>query len=384
LSIAERVRSSLQLEDVLVQTLDELGQATGASRSLIQLEPDATGVSRMLEWDRGDTSPLNVMPPTPVARRVFVEGEPLVIDDASQLDDEELTSYLAGVGSRSVIAWPIRWQERVIAVIGFQDSTPREWRADALPLLQRLEGQIGAALVQAELFEQQQRAIHQLEELTRMREELVANVSHEFRTPLTAIIGVVKTLRRNDLELTPEARDEMLAVLEQQSERLHVLAEDLLDLARFRRGAHQLRRRRVSFSELVASALQGIVVPEDREVAVRIEEDAVLNVDPARMSQVLSNLVMNAVRHGAGEISVRCSVEEGDAVVLVSDEGGGVRDDFAEEMFEVFSHDGGRSDSTGLGLPIARAIVEAHGGSLDYVSPADGAHQFVVTLPATN
>ena len=382
LRIAERVRSSLALEDVLRQTLDELGLATEVSRSIIQLTPDESGAARMIEWDRGDTSPLNVVPPTPIARRVFSSGEPIIVEDVGQLADRELVDYLRAAGSTAAIGYPITWQGRVIAVLGFHDSRARPWRDDALPLLARLDTQVAAAVAQAELFEQQTEALARLEDLTRMREELVANVSHELRTPLTAIMGVVKTLKREDIDLEHADRDVLLDVLEQQTERLHVLAQDLLDLARFRRGERLLERTSLPFSDVVARALHGVDVPEGREVVLRIEDDVEVDVDPLRMSQVLGNLLLNAVRHGDGEISVRCLVDGDNAVFHVSDEGGGVRPEFAAEMFEPFVHNG-LPDSSGLGLAIARAIVESHGGTLVYLAPDDEQpHQFVVTLPA--
>ena len=134
--------------------------------------------------------------------------------------------------------------------------------------------------------------------------------------------------------------------------------------------------------EVVAEALNGIAVPQERDVVVRIEDDPTVVVDRHRMTQVLANLVVNAVRHGAGEITVRCFADGDTAVMHVTDEGGGVTSELEEEMFEAFVHGATRPDSSGLGLPIARAIVEAHGGTLIYISPdGDHAHQFVVTLP---
>jgi signal transduction histidine kinase len=382
LRIAERVRSSLNLHEVLQQTLNELGPATGVSRAIIQLAPNHAGVSLMFEWDRGDTRPLGLRPPTPIARRIFAGGESVIVDDIADCDDEEIASYLEQVGSASATSIPVTWGERVVAALGFQDTAPRDWHATALPLLRRLDAQIAAAIAQAELFDHQQAALEQLRNLNRMREELIANVSHELRTPLAAIQGSAKTLSHRFDDLPPADRRALLDTLETQTERLTVLAEDILELARFRRGTQALSFGTTRFSDLVSRAGEGIIIPPGRSLNVVVDDDCDLRVDSTRLVQVLSNLIQNAVKHGSGDIVVRCTTRGSTAMIDVSDEGPAIPPDYREEMFEPFSHRTDRTDSSGLGLSIARAIVEAHGGTLEYRPPQPSEqHRFVVTLP---
>ncbi|MBD0290465.1 MAG: GAF domain-containing protein [Thermoleophilia bacterium] len=381
LRIAERVRSTLDLDDVLQYTVDELGRATGASRSVIQLKPGEEGRSLLVEWHRGDTRPLGVQPPTVVARRVFELRAPVVFEHRDQAP-AEIRSYLEHADSVSVVSLPVRWQDDVLAAVGLQDTRPRRWLDSVLPLLERVEGQIAAALAQAALFKQQQQALARMRELDRMRDELLANVSHELRTPLAGMIGAMKTLRRRDVALAEGDREQMLAIMEEQAERLFELTEDILELSRFRRGKIELRRRELPLSEVVERGRQAID-SEGREIEIRVEEDPLVSVDRNRVVQVFSNLLQNGIRHGDGGVTVRCFREGGDAVAWVGDEGKGVRPEYADEMFAPFSHASGRSDSTGLGLSIARAIVEAHGGALTYLAAgAANSHQFVVRLPA--
>ena len=382
LRIAERVRSSLNLHEVLQQTLNELGRATEVSRAIIQLAPNHGGVSLMFEWDRGDTRPLGLRPPTVVARRVFATREPVIVDAIDDCRDEEVAAYLRQVNSAAAISIPVVWGERVVAALGFHDDQPHRWRETVLPLLQRLDTQIAAAIAQAEIFDQQQAALEQLRNLNRMREELIANVSHELRTPLAAIQGSAMTLNQRDGQLSEDDRLALLETLQTQTNRLSVLAEDILELARFRRGTQALRFGPTRFSTLVSRAGDGIMIPEGRNLNLLVEEDCDLRVDSTRLLQVMSNLIQNAVRHGSGDIFVRCRTQESEAVIEVSDEGPGVPAEYRDEMFEPFSHRTERNDSSGLGLSIARAIVEAHGGTLEYHPPRDSEqHRFVVTLP---
>jgi signal transduction histidine kinase len=381
LRIAERVRSSLDIPEVLRSTLDELGHTLGVTRAIIQLAPDGEGSSLMLEWVSGGTTPLDVRPPTPDARQVFATGEPLVIDDVGECPLEDVRAYFDRVGSRSAVTFPVRWRQDVIAALGFQDTSVRAWGDEALPLLRRLDAQLAGAVAQAQLFEQQRQALEQSHNLSRLREELMANVSHELRTPVSAILGLAKTLRRPDLEVADERRHEMLGMIEAQAERLGSVAEELLDLARFRHGSRSLRPSRVAVSRLADLSCQGVDL-EGRRLDVRIEDDCELQVDPSRLAQVLSNLLVNAVRHGQGAVLLRGFSSGPHYVFHISDEGRGVEPEYAEEIFLPFSRRSDRSDSTGLGLAIARAIVEAHGGTLVYLPAGEDArHQFVVTLP---
>ena len=382
LRISERVRSSLNLHEVLQQTLNELGPATEVTRAIIQLAPNSSGVSLMFEWDRGDTRPLGLRPPTVIARHVFATGEAVIVDDIADCRDEDVAGYLRQVNSAAAISIPVVWGERVVAALGFHHDEPQRWRETALPLLQRLDTQIAAAIAQAEIFDQQQAALEQLRNLSRMREELIANVSHELRTPLAAIQGSAMTLNQRDGQLSDEDRHALLETLQTQTERLSVLAEDILELARFRRGTQALRFGTTRFSDLVSRAGDGIIIPEGRNLNLLVDDDCDLRVDSTRLLQVMSNLIQNAVRHGSGDIFVRCRTEGSDAVIEVSDEGPGVPSEYRDEMFEPFSHRTDRNDSSGLGLSIARAIVEAHGGSLEYRPPRPSEqHRFVVTLP---
>ena len=383
LAITERIRSSLDLADVLQQTVDELGHATGASRCLLQLEPGADGTSLMVEWDRGDTRPLGYRPPTPIAQRIFATGERIVIADVSAVEDEGLATYLRAVGSVAAVNYPIHWHGVVLAVLGLQDDKPREWEDGAIPLLSVVEAQVGAALAQARLWEERERAVAELERLNALREELVATVSHELRTPLAAIIGAVKTLRRADVEVSAEQERQLFGVLEEQADRLRILADDVLDLARFQAGEVALRPERARLSQLVERARAAAPLADGRELRLHVEDDAPVVVDPHRIGQVLSNLLANAAKHGRGDVTVTAGRgDRGEAVITDSDEGDGVPDPDRDDVFAPFAHRSDRSDSTGLGLAIARRIVEAHGGALVYEPPdGDRRHRFVVRLP---
>ena len=381
LRISERIRSSLDLDEVLAATVEELGRATGAARALLRLAPSADGIPRVYEWDRGGVERAAGGSPPAAIQRIFSSREPLVVrhvDDA----DAELAAHLRSTGVGAIIAYPVVWQGRVVAAVGFHDLEPRDW-SDVEPLLQRLAPQIAAALAQAELYEQQQLSVARLKEVAELRENLIANVSHELRTPLTSTLGFLQTLERPDVDLaSPEAR-ELLAVARREAERLARLVDDLLALARLDRGELPLERRRVRLAPLVEEAVATAGTDDVRAVDVEVGHDLVVDVDSDRLVQVLRNLIGNAFRHGHGVVTVRASGDGSEVELAVSDEGPGVPTENVDDLFTPFARWSTHSDSTGLGLAIARGIAEAHGGSLAYETNGDrGRHAFVLRLPA--
>jgi signal transduction histidine kinase len=212
----------------------------------------------------------------------------------------------------------------------------------------------------------------------------VADASHELRTPL----GILKAeldlaLRR---ERSPHELQATIASAAEETDRLSALAEDLLVIARLDQGRLPIRSTDVDVSALLAAvAMRFEVRAREAGRVVRPEGSAGLHVwgDAARLEQALANLVDNALRHGAGEITLS-AVERGDTIELhVTDEGAGFAPDFIEHAFERFARaDGARArGGTGLGLAIAAAIAASHGGRARAASSEDGGADVWLELP---
>jgi signal transduction histidine kinase len=222
----------------------------------------------------------------------------------------------------------------------------------------------------------------------RMRRDLVANVSHELRTPITALHARLENIADGVEEASPELVRSML----EQTERLGRLVSQLLDLSRLESGVVPLRREPLdAASVLDAVAAEARLHAPGREVAVTVAPgDLTLVADADRVHQVLANLTANALQHGPPDRPVRlAAAPEGDSVVLtVADEGPGVSTADAERIFERFYRadparpgDGG---GAGLGLAIARWIVELHHGQIRADSNHPAGCTMVVRLPAQN
>jgi signal transduction histidine kinase len=210
----------------------------------------------------------------------------------------------------------------------------------------------------------------ELDEVDRIRRDLLANVSHELRTPIGALRAKLENLVDDVETADPAALKAML----RQVERLGNLLEQLLDLSRLESGAVPLERSRFAARTLVEHVVdEWRTQAEIRDIRVEGDVDPAtleLHADAQRLHQVLANLVANAVRHSprGGRVLVRATAVNGLARLEVSDDGPGIPAEEAERVFERFyrsdqarsSKDGG----SGLGLSIARWIVDLHGGRI--------------------
>jgi signal transduction histidine kinase len=225
----------------------------------------------------------------------------------------------------------------------------------------------------------------ELAETDRVRRDLVANVSHELRTPLTALQATLENLVDGVATADPQTLRTMLA----QVERLGRLVTQLLDLSRLEAGTVPLDRQDFAVAPLLAHAVReqelhapGVVIGMTVE-----EEGLAADGDPERVHQVVANLLENAVRHSpaGGAVEVRARRSERGVTIEVIDEGPGIPDQDANRVFERFYRaDSARATSdggAGLGLAIARWIVDLHGGEIHPERREPHGCRMVVTLP---
>jgi signal transduction histidine kinase len=226
----------------------------------------------------------------------------------------------------------------------------------------------------------------ELEEVDRVRRDLVANASHELRTP----IGALRARLENFVDGVEEPSQDALEDALRQVERLGGLVEQLLDLSKLESGSIPLERTRIPAGRLLGDvALEWAGPATARRVRLDVSApgELVLDVDIRRMRQVLANLVANAIHHSPANAAVelRAFAENGHATIQVSDVGPGIAPDEVERVFERFyrsdrarsADDGG----AGLGLAIARWIVELHGGTIRADQSNPRGCRMVVELP---
>jgi two-component system sensor histidine kinase KdpD len=255
---------------------------------------------------------------------------------------------------------------------------PRTWE-----LLQAFAAQIALALERLRWLEEARRA--QVErETERMRSTLLGAIGHDLRTPLAAIHGAAGTLLLpGDLE--ESARRDLLAMIQDESERLAHLLGNILDLTRLESGVLQVQKEWQPLEEVVGAAL-GRLERREGPVSVRVDlppDLPLVPLDAALMEQVLINLLTNAQRHAPGQAAdLRAWSEPGGLFLEVADRGPGVPDAFRERVFDPFVRlPGAGEGGVGLGLAICRAIVQAHGGTITAEARPGGGTAFRIRLP---
>ncbi|MBY6277643.1 two-component system histidine kinase PnpS [Symbiobacterium thermophilum] len=235
------------------------------------------------------------------------------------------------------------------------------------------------------------RDITRSRQLEQMRTEFVANVTHELRTPLTSIQGFAETLLEGALD-EPETARHFVEIMLRESRHLGALIDELLDLSRVESGKFRMQRRPTVPAELIAATAARFAQKAER-AGVQLVTEApdglpLINGDPDRLVQVLSNLVENAIKYtpAGGRITLSAR-RDGDGVrIAVADTGAGIPQADLGRIFERFYRvDKARSRATGgtgLGLAIAKHIVEAHGGTIGVESEVGKGSTFTVILPA--
>jgi two-component system, OmpR family, phosphate regulon sensor histidine kinase PhoR len=232
--------------------------------------------------------------------------------------------------------------------------------------------------------------VTELRRLERVRQDFVANVSHEFKTPLTAIQGFAETLLAGALD-DPENNRRFLEIIRNHAMRLARLTNDLLKLARIEAGKMELEFSSVGLLELIEACTETTLLKANRkEITLEITVPPQLPTvrgDAALLRDVLQNLLDNAIQYTPprGHISVVASATTREAIITVADTGIGIPLADSERIFERFYRvDAARSreaGGTGLGLSIAKHIVEAHGGKLWVESTVGQGSKFSFSLP---
>jgi two-component system sensor histidine kinase KdpD len=221
-------------------------------------------------------------------------------------------------------------------------------------------------------------------EKERMRNALLSSVSHDFRTPLTAIVGSASALlNREEIRSNPKAF-ELLENIQDEGERLSRQIHNLLEATRLESHAVEVRKELYPLDEIIGNALERLSKSlKNREVAVTIDENLpAIPMDGLLIEQVFTNLLENALRHTPLQTPIKISAVTSDNSVLVSvsDKGRGITPADLERVFEKFYHDR-TSPGVGLGLAICRGIVNAHGGRIWAENLAEGGAVFKFTLP---
>ena len=305
-----------------------------------------------------------------------------LLEAGASVDDT--MRMLQSFGARSTMKLPMIARGRKLGGLLLAKAEPEQrYEGADVVLGQQLADRCAQALDNALL-------VGDLRQALGVREELLASTSHELRTPLAHIKGFSSSLRQPDIEWDEETRQDFLAEIEREADRLTGLIDDLLTMSRLESGAQAGHPRlRTTLEALVAGGLDRVRgVLGDARVSTDIPPDLPsVVVDAAQLEQVVANLVENAAKYGRSDTEIRiiAAASRGEVELAVEDNGAGIPPEDLERVFDKFYRARTSEQSgvpgTGLGLAICRAIVQANGGRIWAENRPAGGARLIARLP---
>lgn len=395
LEISRRLNSASSVDELLKLIISEAAELIGTeSASILLLDP----YTRQLHFRAlsGEMPPELDNVPVPlegsIAGRVFTTNEPLIVEDVSDDPDwnaevdtaiDFKTSAILGVPMHDASGMAIG----VLEALNKLDGT--RFTADDVAVLSTLADLAGAALGKARLFEQLELAYRKLNELDRLKSDFIALASHELRTPLSVILGYVSFLREEADEFTGAQLDNVLRA----AIRLRSLIQDMLNLRYVDAGEATLDASSFDLVQLVRFvALDRRETAEAKQVelVVTLPQAALLiEADRDMMEVAISNLVSNAIKFTPeqGRVAVGVQEKSNELWVYVRDTGVGIPHDQLGRIFDRFyqvePHMRRNYEGMGIGLAIAKELVELHHGRIWAQSDGEGS-EFFIALPLKN
>jgi signal transduction histidine kinase len=297
---------------------------------------------------------------------------------------------------RSLLAVPLVIRDEVIGTLTVDSDQPNAFSESDIQLMTIAAAQASVAIANAGLFEEVEdraaelaAAYEELKESDRLKDELVQNVSHELRTPLTFVKGYVDLLMDGEMGLLTPQQSETLEIVSTKADEITRLIEDIITLQRIDAGNLQLEA--ISLSDFLKTAVASHqIVADSKGLNIAYHKpptQALVTIDKDRVSQVVDNLIGNAMKFSpdGGTISVIVEEREKDVLVTIADEGIGVPEDKQLKIFERFYQVDGSSrrrfGGTGIGLAIVKRIIDAHQGEIWVESEVNHGSTFYFTLP---
>jgi len=304
----------------------------------------------------------------------------LATDDPASLEEEFLTDLAA----KTLLAVPLLHKGKLMGILAVMDKEDAVFTQEDEDLLESFASQAALALANAELYATAR-------ELERMKSEFVAVVSHEVRTPLTAIQGSLElVLDDRYFEMKPKMR-ELLSIGQTNVSRLQILIDDILDFSKI-----EANRLRLTFNPMVISevakdvlaSMESIADPKSITLRLKTARDLpLIQADRMRVGQILTNLIGNALKFTPerGEVDLILDRHEGGILCTVRDTGPGIAPHNLGKLFQKFQQIDSsltrEAGGTGLGLVISKGLVEGHGGRIWVESEEGEGSRFCFTLP---
>jgi signal transduction histidine kinase len=393
LEVSRTLSSTLDLPQLLQAIVDIAAELTESEAASILLYHPGAGELRFEAasgQQRGQLGKISVPLESSIAGWVFTHTRPMVVQDATA--DPRVfrrVDHTLNFRTRSILGVPLMVKQEAIGVIEAVNKQPgSHYTEDDLAILESLAAQAAIAIENARLLSRLQEANSELMRLDRMKSDFIAIASHELRTPLGLILGHATFLK----ELIPKQYDEQMEVIVRSAMRLKTIIEDMSTISHKDEGQSRVRRAPFSMSKLVEDGVSRFrEAASEKQIEIGYDlppnDSLVIQGDRDKIDVALTNLIRNALTFTdrGGQIGVKAESEGGFVRVYVVDTGIGIPVGEIERVFERFyqveSHLTRKHGGMGLGLSIAKAMVEMHNGQIWCESKEGLGSLFCIVLP---
>lgn len=334
---------------------------------------------------------------------VLETGQPRILNDLAayyaQKPTSESTRLILEEGIRSSLTCPLIASGVPVGFIFFSSVLPNMYGDVHVEIFQQIAGQLAVMVEKGRLISElamQKKAMEQQNEELRalgdLRNRFLGIAAHDLRGPIANIQMALQYLTDPEVSVSEEERTFFLESISKQASYMLELINDLLDVSQIEAGQLELQPEPLHLGDFLAEAVHwhaGLAAAKQVSVVLADRPDVILHADPARLRQVVDNFLSNAVKYGplGGTVTVRAEPQGAYWRVSVQDEGPGIREEERERLFQYFgrlsARPTGGERSTGLGLAIARRVVEAHGGAVGVESEVGRGSTFWFTLPCS-
>jgi signal transduction histidine kinase len=315
-----------------------------------------------------------------------VTAQEVFISKETQVREEKIGSLEDRTNYRLSLGLPLKIRDQILGVLVFMRFGGPGFEEEQIYLAELIALPVAQLLERHRLVDQ----IANLEAVRRLdslQDDFIATISHELLTPLGFIKGYATTLLREDIQWDEQTRREFLTIIEEESDRLRELIDNMMDSSRLQAGTLRMTFQTTRLDTLLREiALRARSRFDNLAVELDIQSPGLLTrADPTRLAQVFDNIISNATKYAPGSpITISLKKEKNQACIIIHDDGPGIRPEYLPNIFKRFyrtpDHSAGVR-GTGLGLYICRKIIQGHGGEIEAQSEPGQGTSFIITLP---